>query len=96
MDNPLEDFVMMEVEDNENAPMLFYTLQGLKHSSYYELQSAARNDIGTSMKTTHVFKTAKGRLCQNGNINSSHGLECQLVQVKSAQYLVHGIWHTPS
>ncbi len=51
------------VNDDDEAPMMFHTLEGLKSETYYELKVNAFNSLGWSddHEPSFVFKTASGR-----------------------------------
>lgn len=93
---PLDDWVITEVEDDENMPMLFYTLQGLKHSTYYEVTAKARNDIGISLATPHVFLTAKGRPSCRPGTNNGHNFLLQAPCIRRFHFKLPLYTHTPA
>ena len=52
------------VQDDRDAPMMYYTINGLRSDTYYELKAQAENDIGWSDETpSFVFRTAPGKWC---------------------------------
>ena len=62
MEKPLDDWNLMRVEDDPEAPMLYYRLQGLKPTTFYQLEVTARNDIDWSLANAEfIFKTSTGR-----------------------------------
>ena len=59
---PLTEYENHIVQDDRDAPMMYYTLNGLRSDTYYELFIQAENDIGWSDETpSFVFRTAPGR-----------------------------------
>ncbi|KAK2191593.1 hypothetical protein NP493_50g02002 [Ridgeia piscesae] len=72
MEKPLEDWNVMRVEDDPEAPMLYYRLQGLKPTTFYQLEVTARNDIDWSLANAEfIFKssTADGGLITGERID---------------------------
>ena len=66
MEKPLEDWNVMRVEDDPEAPMLYYRLQGLKPTTFYQLEVTARNDIDWSLANAEfIFKSSTGRWRSN-------------------------------
>ena len=59
LERALEAFTTLVVPDNdEDRPLTYFILQGLQQNSYYELETSAFNDIGSSDATNFIFKTA--------------------------------------
>jgi hypothetical protein len=62
MMSAIEDWMRRMVQDDYNNPMMYYQLEQLYPSSYYQLEVRAMNDIGWSdPNPLFVFSTAAGR-----------------------------------
>ena len=62
INEPIDKWTTQFKEDNPDAPILHYRLQGLKPDTHYQVEITARNDIGWSMPNAEfIFETSKGR-----------------------------------
>jgi len=78
---PLEDFTKLEVQDNPQTPMMFFTLEGLKPNAYYQVEVIAHNDIGESIARPFIFRTKEGPDGTNpgGVVGSAVSMETSLL-----------------
>ena len=61
INKPDDGWTRRLIMDDEDNPMLYYKLEGLKQNSKYELQVRARNNVGWSLpNNAFYFYTAQG------------------------------------
>jgi len=62
-ESAMEDWMRRVREEHSAEGVLYYQLQQLYPSSYYQLQVRAMNDVGYSQPNSEfIFRTAKGAL----------------------------------
>ena len=62
LDEPIEDWTRIRINDDESQPMRWYKIVGLNSNSYYEIEIIATNDRGSSSPNNEfIFVTHKGQ-----------------------------------
>lgn len=82
LDEPIEDWARRVKQDDPDSPMLYFVLENLVPSSYYELQVRAMNNAGWSdPNKPFIFSTTEGRLRSHFFDNIDMFLACPCVRL---------------